>query len=128
VRFYGWVERERLSELFARSSVLVLPSTWNEPFGLVGLEAMAHARPVIAFDVGGIQDWLLDGYTGLLVKDIGPGPLASAILRLWSDPEKAREMGRQGLARVNQLFTLEKHVDTLVAEFENLKLRAPVLQ
>jgi glycosyltransferase involved in cell wall biosynthesis len=127
VRFCGWVERERLSELYARASAVIVPSTWNEPFGLVGLEAMAHARPVIAFDVGGVQDWLVDGVTGVLAKKVGAEPLARAIQELCSDPDRASSMGKQGREQVNDLFTLEGHVNRLLEEFERLRPPAPIL-
>ncbi|MEO1088251.1 MAG: glycosyltransferase family 4 protein, partial [Acidobacteriota bacterium] len=66
-RFVGWVDPERVDGYYRRARVVVMPGRWPEPFGLVGLEAMARAKPVVAFDVGGVRDWLDDGRTGLLV-------------------------------------------------------------
>jgi glycosyltransferase involved in cell wall biosynthesis len=63
-RFRGWVDEKERAALFAQSSVLALPSTWPEPFGLVGLEAAAHGLPTVAFDVGGVREWLMPGLTG----------------------------------------------------------------
>ena len=52
---------------------------WSEPFGLVGLEGMAHAKPVVAFDVGGVSDWLVDGENGFLVPRGDVDAMAAAI-------------------------------------------------
>ena len=62
--FHGWLEHERTTTLLREGGVLALPSTWPEPFGLVGLEATANGIPVVAFDLGGIQEWLVPGVNG----------------------------------------------------------------
>jgi glycosyltransferase involved in cell wall biosynthesis len=53
----GWLGRGELSRLLRRTSVLVLPSLWEEPFGIAGLEALALGVPVAAFDSGGVGEW-----------------------------------------------------------------------
>ncbi len=53
----GWVERERLSALYRRARVLVLPSRWQEPFGIVGIEALSFGVPVVAWESGGVGEW-----------------------------------------------------------------------
>jgi glycosyltransferase involved in cell wall biosynthesis len=70
VEFTGWVDAEARSALLARTCVLAVPSLWPEPFGLVGLEAGLHGVPAVAFDVGGVREWLEDGVNGLLVKPV----------------------------------------------------------
>jgi glycosyltransferase involved in cell wall biosynthesis len=64
------------------SSVLALPSLWDEPFGYVGIEAFARGRPVCAYDVGGISWWLRDGENGLLVPAGDERALAGALLAI----------------------------------------------
>jgi glycosyltransferase involved in cell wall biosynthesis len=120
VTFHGWTDREQLTALMSQSQIVIVPSIWNEPFGIVGLEAMLHARPVVAFDVGGIRDWLLDGTTGVLVKDTSAESLATAISSLCDNPEMSRKMGLNGYDRVRDRFTPERHIDALLAEFESL--------
>lgn len=115
VTFHGWVSRDRLPSILEAVSVVVVPSTWNEPFGLAGLEAMAHGRPVVAFAVGGISEWLEDGATGIQVDAVGPEPLATALRRLFADPDRARELGQRGHARVRERFTIERHLDDVLA-------------
>ena len=60
VVFTGRVDHEKLESYYAAARLVVVPSRWPEPFGMVGIEAMARGRPVVAFDTGGIGDWLED--------------------------------------------------------------------
>jgi type III pantothenate kinase len=68
---------------------------------------MAAERPVIASRVGGLQEAVLDGITGILVPPRDPSALAGAIAKLVAAPASAESMGRQGRARVRQAFSLE---------------------
>lgn len=54
----GWLGREDLSALLRRAALVVLPSRWQEPFGIAGLEALAFGIPVVAWDSGGVREWL----------------------------------------------------------------------
>ena len=53
----GWLDRRRLSAAYRRAAVLVMPSRWQEPFGIVGLEALTLGTPVAAWDSGGVREW-----------------------------------------------------------------------
>jgi glycosyltransferase involved in cell wall biosynthesis len=53
----GWVDRDRLSGLYRRARALLFPSRWQEPFGIVGLEAMSFGVPVVAWESGGVPEW-----------------------------------------------------------------------
>ena len=57
VEVLGWLDRRRLSAAYRRAAVLVMPSRWQEPFGIVGLEALALGTPVAAWDSGGVREW-----------------------------------------------------------------------
>jgi glycosyltransferase involved in cell wall biosynthesis len=87
--------RSDAGELLEQFDMLVLPS-WIEGLPGVVLEAMAHAKPVIATPVGGTPELVVDGETGLLVPPRDPMALAAAIRSLLADPERARELGRAG--------------------------------
>src|SRR6185436_12837217 len=67
VQFRGFILRHELKDFYLESSVFVVSSLWPEPFGLVGPEAMRYGLPVVAFDAGGIKEWLIDGQNGYLV-------------------------------------------------------------
>lgn len=127
VRFHGWVPRDRLPALMASASAVVMPSVWNEPFGLAGVEAMAYARPVVAFDVGGVREWLRPGETGICVESLDAAALARGIETLWRDPEQGRRMGARGREVVLEHLTLDRHVDQLLDEFSGLRI-APGLR
>jgi glycosyltransferase involved in cell wall biosynthesis len=113
VRFEGWLGAEDLSRQFAQASIVVLPSVWPEPFGLVGIEALAAGRPVIASATGGVGDWLQEGVSGLLVKPGDPGALARALNELLADPARQSAMGQAGRAIVARRFSADAHVSAL---------------
>ncbi len=100
---------ERLFACYANCEIFALPSR-GEGFGLVFLEAMAHAKPVIGGGHGGIPDIVEDGVTGLLVPHGDASVLAQALESLLRDPAKAREMGARGRDRITKKFSF--------AEFE----------
>lgn len=116
VRFHGWVERESIDALIRSATVVVVPSIWNEPFGLVGLQAMAQGRPVVAFEVGGISEWLVNGVTGIVASEPSADSLAQAIRKVLGTPGLAARMGQAGFRRVQERFTLERHVNHLLVD------------
>lgn len=97
--FHGLLGKERLARLYATSAVLALP-TLREAFGLVLLEAMAFALPVVASRIEAIPEIVPEGEAGLLVPPGDPAALARAISALLGDPDRARRMGDAGRARV----------------------------
>jgi glycosyltransferase involved in cell wall biosynthesis len=102
-----------VAEVLEQTSALLLPSRWPEPFGIVGLEAFAHGRPVIASQVGGIPEWL-DANAGALVPPADPAALAAAIAAVLP---RAAELGRAGWERVAR-YSVESHLAALDAVYE----------
>jgi glycosyltransferase involved in cell wall biosynthesis len=113
VTFHGWVGSEALASAYESAAVVVVPSHWPEPVGLVGLEAMAHGRPVVASATGGIPEWLADRETGLLVRPGDANALADALRRLLADPPARRRMGAAGAARVAREFSEQRYVEAI---------------
>ncbi len=112
LHFTGWLDSGALETLYARADLVVCPSVWDEPFGLVGIEAYAHAKPVVAFRVGGIPEWLVDGETGFLVPRKDTGAMAAAIDLLLADPALRARMGAAGRALERGRFSRERHLET----------------
>jgi glycosyltransferase involved in cell wall biosynthesis len=92
VELPGWIDAGARTALFGRARVLAVPSVWPEPFGLVGLEAAACGVPAVAFDVGGIGEWLTDGINGRLIHAGDAPAMAEAIAGLLRDPEERRHL------------------------------------
>jgi len=84
---------------------VVLPWRWQEPFGLVGPEALAHGVPIVGFDVGAVREYLEDGRTGLLVPPGDVSALARAIDRILNDAPLAAELGARSRELVSARFT-----------------------
>jgi len=97
-------DREALLEA---ADVCVVPSVWEEAFGLAALEAMARGKPVVATQVGGIPEIIQPGVTGLLVPPGNDATLAQAIASLLANPTTAAEMGRNARRDVNERFNPE---------------------
>lgn len=109
----GWVSAETRSDLLRRARVLAVPSRWPEPFGLVGLEAAAQGVPAVAFDVGGISEWLHDGVNGRLVHQAaGADGFGQALAEVLRD-DALRGRLSTGARRVAAGMTLDAHVDAL---------------
>lgn len=120
VDFVGWLSPPELSRAYLESTVVVIPSMWAEPFGLVGLEAMAHGRPVVAFNVGGIPDWLEHGKTGFLVKRGDIEGLASFVKLILENHELAVKLGEDGKKRIKEKFSSEENARSLLSIFDQL--------
>lgn len=123
VRFMGWLDPEQLARELAEASVLALPSLWPEPFGLVGIEALAAGRPVVASATGGVRDWLDDGVSGLCVKPGDVRALARALAELLADPARQEAMGMAGKAAVAARFSHERHLAALLEGYERARSR-----
>jgi glycosyltransferase involved in cell wall biosynthesis len=109
--------RRDVLELVAAAGAVCLPSE-AEAMPMSLLEAMALARPVIATDVGGIAELVVDGETGALMHPGDAGALTRAIVELARDPRRAAELGEAGLRRQRERFTGERMVDSYLRTFE----------
>lgn len=121
VRFLG--QREDMPEVFASADIALVPSMWQEGFGLVALEASATGLPVIAFDVGGLSALIHHGESGLMVPRGDTAALAAAILSLLRDTALRQRLA-SGASRVAEGFTIDKHISRLIAAYRNAVLQA----
>jgi glycosyltransferase involved in cell wall biosynthesis len=94
-------------EALRRSLFTVAPSIWAEPFGMVALEAARAGKPIVASEIGGLRDIVVDGETGLLVPPGQPGPLREALRRMIDDEELRTRMGAAAAERAATVFSPE---------------------
>jgi len=123
VHFKGWMDADQLAQEFANASVVAVPSLWPEPFGIVGIEALAAGRPAVGSATGGIVDWLVDGVCGIAVAPGDMSALAGALNELLDDPQLQETMGRAGRDLVNAQFSPERHVATLLQAYRTARAR-----
>jgi glycosyltransferase involved in cell wall biosynthesis len=117
IHFLGW--RENIPALMAGLDIFLAPSLW-EGFGLVFLEAMAQAVPIIASNVSAIPEVVVDGETGLLVPPRDVEGLAEALSKLLSDKPLRQYMGLQGQDRLETHFSAARMVDETAALYYTL--------
>jgi glycosyltransferase involved in cell wall biosynthesis len=120
VEFAGWVDNSEIGSYLERSAFLVVPSIWPEPFGIVGIESMAHGRPAVAFDVGGISGWLEDGKTGFLIKRNNARDFAARTDLLLRDRMLRQEFGRTAYQRASMLYNRGRHMTKLLSVFSDV--------
>jgi glycosyltransferase involved in cell wall biosynthesis len=118
VKFHGWVDKATIDACVARATVVAFPSIYPEAFGITGIEAMMRGKPVVAFDVGGVTDWLSHEETGLLATRIGAEELASALLRLVNDATLTRHLGRQARSVALSKFSTAPHMAEMMQLYE----------
>lgn len=104
--FLGWVAPDEVPGVLNRSTILLVPSRWDEPFGLVAVEAALAGRPVVAARIGGLSEVVLDGRTGLLVPPNDPDALAASIFKLLNNKTLATQLGLAGAENAKERFSL----------------------
>lgn len=114
VRALSWLPRPALLEVMAASRALLFPSRWQEPFGILGLQALSVGTPVILFPSGGTGDWSAAG----CVSVGSVAEMAAAISALSADPDRAVALGAAGQAAVRARFSEDAQVAALLAVYE----------
>jgi glycosyltransferase involved in cell wall biosynthesis len=114
----GWLNGDERWAALRQATLLAVPSSWPEPFGLVGLEAAALGIPAVAFDVGGVREWLRPGVNGYLAPGNPPraAGLADALVEALGDRDQLRAMGTRAI-EVARAMSLARHLDRLESTF-----------
>ena len=120
VKFPGFVPQVELRGYYQDATAVLISSVWPEPIATIGLEVMRYALPVIAFDAGGVGDWLKDGENGFLAPWMDVDAYAAAIERLLRDKNLARTMGERGLARVTKYYNFSEYISKLEEMFSRV--------
>jgi glycosyltransferase involved in cell wall biosynthesis len=122
VDFLGF--RQDIPQLLREMDIFVLPSL-SEGLPLSALEAMAAGKPVVATDVGGTREAVLDGQTGFLVPPKDPQALSNKIMHLLRHRELARCFGQAGRKRVTQFFSLQTMTKRYEALYDEVSVAGP---
>ena len=112
VQLEGFVRNP--SDLYQWADIVVVPSKKPEPFGLVAVEAMAHGRPVIAANHGGLMEIVLHEETGLLFEPGNPAALTEILRRVFDDPAKMRTFGSRGQSLCAESFTEARYKESFL--------------
>lgn len=118
--FHGWLGRKKIQAKLQACNVVAFPSIYPEAFGIVGIEAMMHGRPVVAFDVGGVQEWLHDKVNGHLIPPKQVELFAKSLVQLCLDYEYASQLGDSGRAIAEEKFIPETHMALLTALYRKI--------
>jgi glycosyltransferase involved in cell wall biosynthesis len=120
VRFLGTVPQPTLIRAYRAADVLVLPSVWQESYGLPVAEAMACGVPVLASASGGLPELVEDGVTGKLVPRLDSGALACALREMSADPARLLEMGAAARNRAERQLTWALSAERLERVYRGL--------
>jgi glycosyltransferase involved in cell wall biosynthesis len=118
-----YLSRAALAEQLRSVYLAVLPGLWDEPFGLVTVEAMAAGRPVVAYEGGAMSEIIEHGVSGLIVPRGDPEQLAAAVEGLIDDVARAQAMGRAARTRVESMFTYQAMARSYLALIQEVIAR-----
>jgi glycosyltransferase involved in cell wall biosynthesis len=121
VELSGHATPDERNDRMREADLLVVPSVWNEPFGLVGIEGGAVGLPAVAFDLGGIREWLVPGRSGELAE-VPPTPLnlADAMVRALARKDHWQTL-RSGAWEKARTFQLQEHLAKLEVVLAQVK-------
>jgi len=121
VDFLGYLPRLELERRLAGAWVQCVPSLWEEPFGLVAVEAQARGTVLVASAVGALPELVVEGRTGHLVPPGDPVALADAIFGVLADPQAADRLGDAARISTRNRFDGAAYADRIVDEFEDIR-------
>jgi glycosyltransferase involved in cell wall biosynthesis len=116
VNFIGQVPHANIMSYYQHADVLINPSL-SESFGISLIEAMANGRPVVASRVGGMQEIVIEGETGLFFEPGDADALAESAITLLENPEIRKSMGMAGRRRVQEIFSWDHVTQDLLQQY-----------
>jgi len=108
-----------IENYYERADVVVFPSTWQEPFGLIGIEAFSYGKPVIAFNSGGVSEWLVDNYNGVLVENGNCNELKNRIEQLCNEPETVETLSENAY-KSSLEYSTQKYRESMLKLLEQI--------
>lgn len=122
VRFVGFVDQSGKKELWRGAAFSIVPSVWQEPFGMVVLEAWAQGRPVVAHRIGALPEIITDGFDGFLANPGDPGDLAKVLESTFLSEPMLRDMGQNGLKTLLTRFNKSRWLERIDEVYRNAGL------
>lgn len=120
VKLVGWLSESEKIRILRSAKIVVVPSLYNECFGITAIEAMATGRPVIATSVGGLKEVVEERKTGLLVPPGSARELAEAVVTLLQDEALRREMGRRAREVAEERYSWSIVSEQIVRVYEEV--------
>ncbi|MBW7960251.1 glycosyltransferase family 4 protein [Patescibacteria group bacterium] len=117
---------DTINDFYQRADVYVAPSVWNEPLGMVILEAMANKTPVVVSRKGGVTSIVKDGVNGFLVRPRSPNIIAEKVNLLLSDDRLRAKMGEKAYKTVTEKFSWEKIANKFHYLYKKILEKPPV--
>ncbi len=116
---HGWKSKSEIASFLQKAYLVLFPSIYPEAFGLVGIEAMMYAKPVVAFDAGGVSTWLKNEETGFLVPLKDTKALYNAVKKLLEDNNCYQQMAQMARIQAVKYFSAEIHLKQLLAIYQS---------
>ena len=127
VTMLGYRSRRELDKLLASAWVQVVPSVWEEPFGLVAAEAMMRGTAVVASNTGGLGEIVQHGKTGFHVNPGCSKSLSEALLKILTNKKRAETMGKQSRRYALSELSEDRMIDRFIAVYQELNSRSLIM-
>ncbi len=119
IQFKGWLNDRDMAQQFDECALVAFPSLWPEPFGRIGPEAYLYGKPVVAYSVGGIPEWLTHDVTGYLVEAGDTRALGQRLQALLESPALRAQMGHAARQTALMQWRAETHTQQLLHAFQD---------
>jgi len=120
ISLLGNLNKDQMEDVFEEVWVQVVPSLWNEPFGIVTIEAMMRGTAVVASDKGGLKEIIDNGKSGILVSPGNANCLTEALLSILKDRDLALEMGQTGYIEASKKYTIENLTNGFIELYKKI--------
>lgn len=121
IKFHKWQSKTYINDALSACTLLIFPSIYPEAFGISGIEAMMHGKPVVGFDVGGVSTWLKDGITGFLVKPGDIEMMRERTSQLLSDTTLYKRMSTEARKHALDNYVPNVHLERLTALYSTYR-------
>lgn len=125
VEFAGFLDQDAQIAVWEKTLFSVVPSVWQEPFGMVVLEAWSKGRPVVAHEIGALPEIITHARDGFLASAEDPEQLAAALRLAFDSSAQLPEMGKRGFERLGEYYNETRWLEDMSAVFEKLGAAFP---